>query len=219
LGTIDAIGSVMLHEFVTMNREEIIRLCRAKVAARSDPPSTAAEIDHGVPLFLEQLVDALRGRQAFTPQITASAFLRGDDMFRQGFTVSQVVHDYGDVCQSITELAVATTAPISADDFRLLNGCLDNAIAGAVTEYGRLTERSITEAETARMSGQPVVFVHQLRDLIQTATLALEVIRAGTVGVGGSTGTILHRSLQEARELITRSVDEVRRGQGAQTPQ
>jgi hypothetical protein len=58
-------------------------------------------------------------------------------LLRQGFTVSQVVHDYGDVCQSITELAVETHAPISAEDFRVLNGCLDNAIAGAVTEFGR----------------------------------------------------------------------------------
>jgi len=209
----------MLHEFVTVNRDEIIRRCRAKVATRPDPPSTAAEIDRGVPLFLEQLVDALRGRLSSSPEITTTALLHGEDMFRQGFTVSQVVHDYGDVCQSITELAVATSAPISADDFRLLNGCLDSAIAGAVTEYGRQAERSVTEEETARMAGQPGAVVHQLRDLIQTATLALEVIRAGTVGVGGSTGTILHRSLQEARELIARSIAEVRRGQGAQTPQ
>ena len=209
----------MLHEFVTVNREEIIRRCRVKVATRPSPPSTAAELDHGVPLFLEQLVDALRGGLSSSAEISTTALLRGDDMFRQGFTVSQVVHDYGDVCQSITELAMANKAPISADDFRLLNGCLDSAIAGAVTEYGRQTERSPTGEESARMGGQPAVFVHQLRDLIQTATLALDVIRAGTVGVGGSTGTILHRNLQEARELVTRSLDEVRRGQGAQKPQ
>jgi hypothetical protein len=215
--TIGGIGSVMLHEFVTVNREEIIRRCRAKVAARPDPPSTAAEIDHGVPLFLEQLVDALRGRLSSTPEITTSAVLRGDDMFRQGFTVSQVVHDYGDVCQSITELAMATSAPISADDFRILNGCLDHAIAGAVTEYGRQTDPSVTEEESADRNRQPGAYVCQLRDLIQTATLALEVIRSGSVGVGGSTGAILHRSLQEAHELITQSV-AIRRPQESETP-
>jgi len=42
------------------------------------------------------------------------------------------VHDYGDVCQSITELAVDASVPINADDFRLLNSCLDDAIAAAV---------------------------------------------------------------------------------------
>jgi hypothetical protein len=41
--------AVMLHEFIAINREEIIRRCRAKVATRSAPPPTIAEIDHGVP--------------------------------------------------------------------------------------------------------------------------------------------------------------------------
>src|SRR5688500_10823858 len=50
----------MLHEFIAVNREEIIRRCRAKVATRSVPPPTEAEIDHGVPVFLDQLMDALR---------------------------------------------------------------------------------------------------------------------------------------------------------------
>jgi hypothetical protein len=46
----------MLHEFITLNRVEIVRRCRAKVATSTVPPPTKAEIDHGVPLFLDQLV-------------------------------------------------------------------------------------------------------------------------------------------------------------------
>ena len=137
----------MLYEFIELNREEIIRRCRAKVAVRSVPPPTKAEIDHGVPLFLDQLVEALRLGVSSSPDITNSALMHGHDLLLQGFTVSQVVHDYGDVCQSITELAMETNAPISADDFRLLNGILDNAIAGAVTEYGRERHEATIEGE------------------------------------------------------------------------
>ena len=132
----------MLHEFIAINREEIIRRCRAKVATRSVPPPTEAEIDHGVPVFLDQLVDALRLGLVSSPEIGKSAVQHGHDLLLQGFTVSQVVHDYGDVCQSITELAVEMNAPISTDDFRTLNRCLDEAIAGAVTEYGRERHQS-----------------------------------------------------------------------------
>jgi len=32
----------MLHEFIAVNRDEIIRRCRAKVATRSIPPPTEA---------------------------------------------------------------------------------------------------------------------------------------------------------------------------------
>jgi hypothetical protein len=61
----------MLHEFITINREEIVLRCRAKVATRSVPPPTEAEIDHGVPLFLDQLVTTLRGGQdQLNPEIS-----------------------------------------------------------------------------------------------------------------------------------------------------
>jgi hypothetical protein len=100
----------MLHEFIAMNREEIIRRCREKVAMRSVPPPTEAEIDHGVPVFLDQLTDALRLGLPSTPDIGRSAIQHGHDLLLQGFTVSQVVHDYGDVCQAVTDLAVEVNA-------------------------------------------------------------------------------------------------------------
>jgi hypothetical protein len=111
----------MLHEFIAENREEIIKRCRAKVAMRSIPPPTETEIDHGVPVFLDQLVGALRLGLTSNTEIGRSAVQHGHDLLLQGFTVSQVVHDYGDVCQAVTELAVELNAPISTEDFRVLN--------------------------------------------------------------------------------------------------
>src|SRR5687768_18262691 len=105
----------MLHEFIALNRDEIIRRCRAKVAARSMPPPTPEEIDHGVPVFLDQLQRALRFGVSMSPEIGQSALHHGHNLLMQGFTVSQVVHDYGDICQAITELAVELEVPISTD--------------------------------------------------------------------------------------------------------
>ena len=74
---------------------------------------TEAELAHGVPLFLDQLVAALRsGGDRLNPAIADGALLHGQELLRQGFTVSQVVHDYGDVCQSITELALSAKSDI-----------------------------------------------------------------------------------------------------------
>ncbi len=207
----------MLHEFITVNREEIIKRCRGKVATRSVPPPTAAEIDHGVPVFLDQLVEALRLGLTSSPDIGRSAVQHGHDLLLQGFTVSQVVHDYGDVCQAITELAVEMNAPISTDDFRMLNRCLDDAIAGAVTEYGRERNQSTLEGETARGSERLGFFTHELRNLINTAIIAFEVMKTGNVGVAGSTGAVLDRSLAALRALVGRSLAEVRLTQAAQS--
>jgi signal transduction histidine kinase len=206
----------MLHEFIDVNREEIIRRCRAKVGSRSVPPPTEAEIDHGVPVFLDQLADALRLGLTSSPQIGRSGGQHGHDLLLRGFTVSQVVHDYGDVCQAITELAVEMNAPISTEDFGTLNRCLDDAIAGAVTEYGRERHQSTLDGETARGSERIGFFAHELRNLINTAIVAFDVLKTGNVGVAGSTGAVLHRSLVGVRALIGRSLAEVRLTQSVQ---
>lgn len=216
---IGAIGWVMLYEFVTFNRDEIIRRCRAKVAARSSPPPTIAEIDHGVPLFLDQLVHALQRGVASSAEICETALLHGQDLLRQGFTVSQLVHGYGDVCQSITELALETNAPIATEDFRVLNGCLDNAIAGAVTEFGREQKVSPLHGGAPHEVEASGFFVHELRNLLNTALVAFEVVKAGNVGVSGSTGTVLHRNLRGACDLVARSIAGIRLTQGAQDPE
>jgi hypothetical protein len=41
---------------------------------------------------------------------------------------------------------------------------------------------------------------------INTAILAFEVLKTVNVGLGGSTGTVLHRSLLGTRDLIGRSI-------------
>jgi signal transduction histidine kinase len=200
----------MLYEFITLNRDEIITRCRAKVATRSMPPPSDAEIDHGVPLFLDQLVAMLRSGGTSTLEIDRSAGQHGHDLLLKGFTVSQVVHDYGDVCQTVTDLALETNAPISTEDFRTLNRCLDEAIASAVTIFERDSQPSRSDKATDRDNERIGFLVHELRNLVNTAVIAYEVLKSGHVGVGGSTGAVLNRSLTGLRDLIAHSLDEVR---------
>jgi len=206
----------MLEHFILANREEIIVRCRAKVALRHLPAPTEAEILYGVPLFLDQLVDALRPGIGSNPEIGKSAVHHGHELLLRGFTVSQVVHDYGDVCQSITQLAVEKDSPISTGDFRTLNQCLDEAIAGAVTEYGRERTQSSHDDATTEGSERLGFFAHELRNLVNTAILSYEVLKTGNVGIGGSTGAVLDRSLVGLRSLIDRSLAEVRLRRGIQ---
>ena len=50
----------MLHKFLTSNHTKLIARCKDKAAKRFAPSWTPAPVDHGVPLFLQQLVDTLR---------------------------------------------------------------------------------------------------------------------------------------------------------------
>jgi signal transduction histidine kinase len=204
----------MLFEFIVTQRDEIVRRCRAKVASRSMPPPTEEEIDYGVPVFLDQLLDALNGRASGSTEINKTARRHGLELLLQGFTVSQVVHDYGDICQAITELAVEKDASIPADEFRMLNQCLDDAIASAVTDDGRVRNQSTVDRENKPDAERLGFFAHELRNLTNTSMLAFEVLRTGNVGVGGSTGTVLRRSLMRTSALIERSLAEVRLTEG-----
>ena len=200
----------MLSEFITINRDEIVRRCRAKVATRYIPPPSDSEINDGVPLFLDQLVDALHSGGTNRLEIDRSAAREGHDLLLNGFTVSQVVHDYGDVCQTITELAAKMNTSVSTEDFRMLNNCLDAAIAGAVAMYGRESQQARL-GEAQGLGNERVGFlVHELRNLVSTAIVAFEVLKIGQSGVAGSTWAVLNRSLMGLRDLIARALDEVR---------
>jgi hypothetical protein len=198
----------MLQEFIAVNRAEIIRRCRAKVETRSEPDRTSAAIDHGVPMFLDQLLDELRHGPSAAFDITKTATRHGHDLRVQGYTVSQVVHDYGDVCQAVTELAVERQAAISIDDFRTLNRCLDDAIAGAVTEYGRERDRSTEQGDTFEDARREAV-ARDLLKAIQISKFAFDAIRSGRVGVAGSTGTVLSLGLDTASDLAERLIADV----------
>jgi signal transduction histidine kinase len=196
-----------LDEFLTANRDEIIARCRLKVGSRHAPLPTARELERGIPLFLDQLIRALSLRMVATnPERTDSAALHGADLMQEGFTVGQLVHDYGDVCQSVTELAIELEAPISNEEFRILNRCLDDAIADAVTEFSRLREIDLTAAGNERLG----FLAHEVRNLLMTACMTFEVLKSGNVGVTGSTGAVLERSLSRLASLVDRAVADVR---------
>jgi signal transduction histidine kinase len=210
--------ATMLHEFLFANRQELVRRCREKVASRSAPRPTAIELEHGIPLFLDQLIFTLRaelgapkdGSSQFPAEIGDTAEKHGNALLRNGFTVDQVVHSYGDLCQSVTELAAEKTAPVTVDEFRTFNRCLDNAIADAVTEFGRARDRVISAEGAEEISERLGSLAHELRNLLNSAILAFQAIKSGNVAVTGATGGVLDRSLLGLRDVIDRSLADVR---------
>ena len=181
-----------LATFIDERRDELIARCREKVAMRftRTPPDDAS--DGGVPLFLDQLCKELRHQPSETRTINQGALDHGRNLLRQGFSIRQVVHDYGDVCQAITDLAVETKAAISVQDFRTLNRCLDDAIAGAVTQFAR--------GQAVEQNGKG----SELWMLVNGVSTAFDMVRSGKVGVSGATGAVIRRNLAALRAFVER---------------
>jgi signal transduction histidine kinase len=216
----------MMHNFLANNRSELIERCKAKVAQRPLRAATDKQLQNGVPLFLEQLIKTLRVEQTTKPldsreisgpsdgetsmsEVGTSAAQHGRELLNLGYTVDQVVHDYGDLCQAITDLAFERDAPFQIDEFRTLNRCLDNAIADAVTEFSYQRDSAADEKRTIEANQQAGFFAHELRNALGTATLAFAAAKAGNLGFSGATGSILERSLTALGDLIDHSLAEV----------
>ncbi len=199
----------MLYDFLILNRDELIRRCRSEEAVRHAPSEIPAAVDHGVPLFLEQLADTLLFEQStlnreaakLEPAPSASpigraAALHGAELLRLGFSIDQVVHGYGDVCQSVMDLAIEEKTHISSDEFRTLNRCLDIAIADAVTSYG-LARQVLNNDDAESLSVRLDALSEEHRRLVDIAIQAYSAIRTGHVGVTGATSNLLMHALDE----------------------
>jgi signal transduction histidine kinase len=145
-----------------------------------------------------------------------SATAHGKKLLELGYSVDEVVHGYGDLCQAISDLAVERDAPFQVDEFRTLNRCLDNAIANAVTEFGYQHDFVVAGLQADALNERLGFFAHELRNLLCTATLALSIIKEGNVGLAGATGGVLDRALLGLANLIDRSLAEVRVAAGMQ---
>ncbi|HUS29746.1 MAG TPA: HAMP domain-containing sensor histidine kinase [Kofleriaceae bacterium] len=117
-----------------------------------------------------------------------------------------MVQYYGNICQAITELAVEVGPQITNADFQTLNLCLDIAIADAVTEFARQSDESIIGRNVEQLG----FLAHELRNLLNAATLAFEAVRSGSVGVDGTTANLVVRSHAAMDDLVARALAEVR---------
>jgi len=217
-----------MHSFLRHNRDELIERCKQKVAQRPKRAATAKQLSNGIPLFLDQLMRTLEAEQADQgaesirisgpsggdahglSEMGVSATAHGRQLLALGYSVDQVVHDYGDLCQAITDLAYQRDAPFAVDEFRTLNRCLDNAIAVAVTEFSFQRDTTRSREHDAQTTQRIGFLVHELRNALGTATMAVSALDLGNMTLSGATGAVLKRSLASLGNLVGRALEEVR---------
>ena len=222
----------MLHTFLATHRLELIARCQVKALRRPSRAPLSPGLQHGIPLFLDQLIATLRleqmpdkekservsgaagGLSRARSEVGEAAALHGRELHLHGFTVDEVVHDYGDLCQAVTELAEESGIEIKVDEFHTLNRCLDNAIADAVREYS-YGEKLVVDGNAEVVKAKHAFFVHELRNMLHTALLAFSAVRSGKVTPNGATGDVLDRSLRGLSALVERSVSELRNTEAA----
>jgi hypothetical protein len=207
----------MMSNFLATHRDNLILRCAQKTAQRPLHQGTQRRTDSGIPLFIAQLQRTLDAEERHQPseslrisgsaggdalgasEMGASAAEHGKQLLDLGFSVDQVVHGYGDLCQAVTDLAFELDASFAVSEFRTLNRCLDNAIASAVTAFSDHRETSFVAQTKAEASEQVEALLHSLRSSVATASYAVTALEAGNLSVSGSTGRVLKHSLAALR--------------------
>lgn len=217
----------MLCIFLANYRDALIDRCLIKVARRSGAQTEYVLSTASTPMFLDQLIQTLKFEQVGTLQTRSLApgstggpsnasgpgkaiTRRGCELSYKGFTVEQVVHDYGDLCQAIMDLALELEISIEVEEFRIFNHCLDNAIADAVTELSnqqRLINDGIEQQALTHRAG---MLAHDLRVHINAAVHSHSSTKSGQTDTAGVTPRVLDRSLKGMSILVDRTFAEAK---------
>lgn len=198
----------MLYEFLEQHRAEVLALTEDKSLKLAGALPSSEQLRKGLPLFYGHLITYLKSTNTrpSEDEIVAAAAGHGKELLRLNYTLSHVVHAYGAMCQAVTELAQRKKADISTQEFNDLNLCLDIAIAAAVSEFQYRSVQASEDREIQHLG----FLVHELRNALSSATIAHEMIQQGIVGNKGSTSRVLGENLTRMRNLIDRSLSEVR---------
>ena len=190
---------VMLRDFLLANRRDIIDRVRNNGTAhtlRPDEPNTGAGI--------AELLDQLSLASAVGP-VTAEVGHQGRAR-PVDLSIAQVVHGYTDIWQAVVELGAERGLQLAGDEVRAFNRGLDESIANAVAEHARQAEERNLRKGTERLA----VLAHELRDAINTAMLAFDLLKRGVVEPTSNTAGVLDRSFGRMRDLVDRSLAQVR---------
>lgn len=200
----------MLPHFLETHRAEIVEQSK-KAISQAHREVSDEEVHSTLPLFLDHLIAALRergacARFAAAEKMGRDAIRHGEQRLRLGFTVSQLIEDYGAVCEAILRLAIEHGQAIAPVEYYVLNRCLDAGIATAVEAYSAQREQRLDQSAHDHLG----FIAHELRNCLATASLSFARIRHGDVDARGKTGDVVDRSLGRLRDIIDRSLTEVR---------
>ncbi|HJV00342.1 MAG TPA: hypothetical protein VJ752_07340 [Burkholderiaceae bacterium] len=208
----------MLSEFIGEHRDWLLERARTLRAGRSQLTDND-KMEQGFRLFLDQLIESLQIEQAsgaYTSgdvsgppsgipshsKIGIGALAQGSAMFKLGISIDDLVHSYGDLCHAIVDLVQQESLQLEVYEYRMLNHCLDNAIATAVTEFSFQHDEAIARDSLQSHHARLSALGADLRKQLGIATTAIAALKARELTLGGVTGSILERSMLSLTKLL-----------------
>lgn len=192
----------MLADFIAANRNEIMTRYRAKAATTSLPLPPDPESEYPARAFVDELLSAQRVDLRSDRPDGGAVHHRNIDVLGEPSLARRIAR-YGEICESITELAMEMNAPVTLAESLTLDRSVDVATAQAVKDS--VSERAETTHASAFNDRERLrIFQQEVLRLVETSILSFDGLRTGSLGLEGRTGCLLDRSLVELRSLANR---------------
>jgi signal transduction histidine kinase len=206
-----AMAAGLLRAMLDRHKHEILRAWRARVIDELVPQTIPrAELINSVPVFLDELIEALgrgdEGEGPATAGLRANGREHGRQRLHLGFDVAAVVREYALLRDCIFELVDASGEAVGVAELRTLWRCFDAGVAEAVTQYALERDQEL-RAQTGRHIG---FLAHELRNPLNSARLALDVLRDRGELEGAREAGMLERNLDRLRRLIDQTLVQSR---------
>lgn len=195
-----------LHALLEQHKHDILRAWRIRVVDELVPHTIPrAELIDSIPVFLEELIDALGGEEpSKLPAGHSAGREHGRQRLHLGFDVAGVVREYALLRECIFERIGASSQAVTAAELHALWRCFDTSVAEAVTQYALERDRELRER-----TGKHIGFLaHELRNPLNSALLAFDALRDRGVLAGAREADMLGRNLERMRRLVDQTLVE-----------
>jgi signal transduction histidine kinase len=207
---------MLLHQFMSDHRTEILRVCRLQLRDRH--VENADALDGHVAQFFDEMLHAIRRDQGVResrsplPEESTSAAQIGEERQQAGIAVSHVPVVFAAISQALGEIGERYELTLSAEEYKMLNRCLDTGVAVSIENFSR------KEADTNnQMMTESFGFIaHELRNALGNAKIAFTLLRAGELDINGKTAEVLARNLMRMEALVSEILGSVRLQVGVQ---
>ncbi|HEX3850701.1 MAG TPA: HAMP domain-containing sensor histidine kinase [Polyangiaceae bacterium] len=198
---------MLLHEFMGDYRGEILDACHADL----DVIECGAQLAPYAEDFFDEMLRAVRRdsgvRESVSPLPGASevAARFGVDRQRAGVPVTRVPVIFSVLSQAIGRVGEKCELTISAEEYQILNRCLDAGIATSIENFWQRDKVRESQLITEWFG----FIAHDLRNALGNANMAFRLLRSGNLDVNGRTADVLARNLSRMGALIAQCLGSV----------
>jgi signal transduction histidine kinase len=157
---------VLLADFIQLNKHKIIERWKVTVKDRLGLMLEASELVNDLPLFLADLLEALRSAAGKWPEMSGAA-KHGRRRMRLGIDIGGLSEEMTLVGEIVLELIDEVELAVPAREVRELFHAMGRGVAASVRAYAALRDREIVEQAMQHYS----FIAHEVRGPLQTARL------------------------------------------------